>query len=341
VVLEMKSGTQRFSPRDHASVNQNFDSTAVGDTANPDNSNFISARGMGWFPGYAINLETGERLNIAFGENSDLPQQNGADMIWNPTSTVKDTGANDVLGGMHYVWIFGHNLNGLNDVPKYDYGAQIISKLSGNPIASVKRAIFKDMMWTAIPIARYGINFNDGHPKGDVKVRLRVAKTYRTYVPDSTNIVNGGNPLYEFSVPSTLEPSINQESAAKNALNLIRVVPNPYYAYSSYERTREDQLDNRVRITNLPGKCTISIYTLNGTLVRQIKRDVSGDVSAGEAVTEGQDNNLSSTLDWDLKNSKGIPIASGMYLIHVKADGVGERTLKWFGVIRPIDLDTF
>jgi hypothetical protein len=26
--------------------------------------------GRGWFPGYAINMETGERLNIMFGEDS-------------------------------------------------------------------------------------------------------------------------------------------------------------------------------------------------------------------------------------------------------------------------------
>src|SRR5690625_7536899 len=26
--------------------------------------------GMGWFPGYAVDVETGQRLNIFFGENS-------------------------------------------------------------------------------------------------------------------------------------------------------------------------------------------------------------------------------------------------------------------------------
>ena len=51
--------------------------------------------------------------------------------------------------------------------------------------------------------------------------------------------------------------------------------------------------------------------------------------------------NPETSLDWDLKNQKGIPIASGMYLIHIEAPGLGEKTLKWFGMIRPIDLDTF
>ena len=28
-------------------------------------------------------------------------------------------------------------------------------------------------------------------------------------------------------------------------------------------------------------------------------------------------------------------------VIHVKVDGVGERIIKWFGMMRPIDLDSF
>jgi hypothetical protein len=47
------------------------------------------------------------------------------------------------------------------------------------------------------------------------------------------------------------------------------------------------------------------------------------------------------SLDWDLKNQKNIPIASGTYIIHVNVPNVGEKILKWFGVMRPIDLDSF
>ncbi|HNT70623.1 MAG TPA: hypothetical protein PKI83_03085 [Bacteroidales bacterium] len=46
-------------------------------------------------------------------------------------------------------------------------------------------------------------------------------------------------------------------------------------------------------------------------------------------------------LDWDLDNHAGIPIAGGLYLIHVKAPGVGEKVIKWFGALRPIDLNAF
>ena len=49
-----------------------------------------------------------------------------------------------------------------------------------------------------------------------------------------------------------------------------------------------------------------------------------------------------SFLNWDLKNQKGIPVASGAYVINVSVPSLGkEKNLKWFGVLRPIDLDTF
>jgi hypothetical protein len=120
-------------------------------------------------------------------------------------------------------------------------------------------------------------------------------------------------------------------------LDLINVVPNPYYAFSAYETS---QLDNRIKIVNLPAKCTVSIYTVGGTLVRKFNRDVPADNSDGQAYSTSVPNR-ETALDWDLKNFKGIPIASGVYLIHIDAPGLGERTLKWFGMTRPLDLDTF
>jgi hypothetical protein len=31
---------------------------------------------------------------------------------------------------------------------------------------------------------------------------------------------------------------------------------------------------------------------------------------------------------WDLRNSAGIPVASGMYIAHIDVEGVGEKVLK-------------
>jgi hypothetical protein len=126
--------------------------------------------------------------------------------------------------------------------------------------------------------------------------------------------------MYTFSTKGISTVTNNVEKA-KSDLDLINVVPNPYYAYSNYE---VDQLDNRIKITNLPKKCTVTIYSANGTIIRQYNKDESG-----------------TTIDWDLKNFAGIPISGGLYLIHIKSEGVGERVVKFFGALRPVDFNAY
>jgi hypothetical protein len=132
--------------------------------------------------------------------------------------------------------------------------------------------------------------------------------------------VNRGLPLYNFNTYK-VAPTIS-DSLGTDALDEIKAVPNPYYAYSSYE---EQRLDYVVKLINLPEVCTINIFTVNGTLVR----------------TYDKDDPTATSIDWDLKNQDNITIASGLYIIHVEAPGLGEKILKWFGVLRPIDLNSF
>ena len=98
-------------------------------------------------------------------------------------------------------------------------------------------------------------------------------------------------------------------------------MPNPYYGFSSYEAS---QLDNIVKITNLPETCTINIFSTSGTLIRQLRKD-----------------NSLTYVEWDLKNTYNVPIASGVYIIHVDAGELGEKVVKWFGALRPVDLNSF
>lgn len=309
----------------------------------PDNNDF--ATGMGWFPGYAINLETGERLNMAFGEDSFLKGDNGADMLWNPTSSFMNQTSGTpygepIFGGKHYIYVFGHNgelrylnsdqyaPNKMRNIPRYDKGKLIYELLAltakyGTPANRYKRDVFADAMWVNIPL----LVENQKLLASDVKIRLRVAKPYKSaYAVDSLSIdlatspVNNNFPMYEFST-SDIKTVKNDIETAKSALDDINVVPNPYYAYSGYEKAA---VDNVVKLTNLPPVCTISIYTLNGTFIRRYQKS-----------------DPSTSLDWDLKNQALIPIASGMYIIHINVPNVGERTLKWFGVMRPIDLDAY
>ena len=342
-----------------------------------DNNDMDSS--MSWFPGYAINVETGERLNIIFAENSADTANNGADMMWNPTKTTTDNTGKVINGGMHYIYILGHNADGNDtiggevipaDVRRYDGGLsayQMLKGLNSWPYTftgtsrpakmSLLAELFKDIMWVNIPIPSRNINTPSSIPS-DVKIKIRVAKPYRyglstvtssantsksgatssainltyTNTPLNSNAVanipedvvaspaNGNFPMYTFGTHD-LVPKTYNENVAKDALAKINIVPNPYYGHSAYEKTR---IDNVVKIINLPVKCKIRIYTLAGTLIRTLEKD----------------NDLT-YMDWDLKNNKSVAIASGLYILHIDAPGIGERIIKWFGVMRPYDLQSY
>ncbi len=310
-----------------ASASLNIEGEAGVSSSDPKlNSNHIYGTGMSWFPGYAINVETGERLNIIFGEDSWLVGQNGRDMLFNPTSDYS-TNLGDILwGGKHFLYIMGHNnlgntsIDTTRDCPAYDEGKWIVNRLTdGNSIT--KSWVYANAMWVSIPIAIS----NEDWLSNDCRIRIRIAKPYQRYYSTKdegpANPQNDNYPMYTFSTHD-IATQINVAETAETALDIINVVPNPYYAYSGYETS---QLDNRVKITNLPDKCTITIYGIDGTFIRQYTKD----------------DNLSTFVDWDLKNFAGIPVASGIYLIHVEAPGIGERVLKWFGTMRPTDLNAF
>ena len=174
-----------------------------------------------------------------------------------------------------------------------------------------------------------GVEGYDWLPEGnDCRIRIRIAKPYARgysqiplqYEDESLNI-NDLYPKYEFSIDG-LNPIENDAVKADEDLNLITVVPNPYYAYSAYEG---NALTNKVKIANLPNRCVVTIYSINGTKVRQFKKD-----------------NEDPSIEWDLTNYANTPVASGFYLIHVKdLTSGGERTIKFFGAMRKIDLNTF
>jgi len=369
---------------------------------NSSNSAFNSSDGlltadssMGWFPGYAINIETGERLNIIFSENSaDSIHNNGNDMLWNPTSTIVDANNNNVYGGMHYVYILGHNADGVfsfpnlpapntlpADVGRYDAGKTTYQMLKGLPFLplnynaypnialkknkwAVLAELFRDIMWCSMPLSSVDLKHNP--IPGDVKVKIRVPKPFRyglstvtspanasfsvatttaatstislvstgdfSVTPLNSNLPtslpadvlsspqNGNFPMYTFST-NDLVASIYQAGTAQAGLALINIVPNPYYAHDAYEPTRIDLL---VKIINLPVKCTINIYTLSGTLIRTLSKD-----------------NTDTYITWDLHNAANIQVASGLYVLHIDAPGIGERVIKWYGIMRPYDLQSY
>ncbi len=323
--------------RHHLSVDKNGKIAGeAGYNAAEGDFNGAQPWGMGWFPGYAIDIGTGERLNMAFGEDSWCLGENGNDMIWNPTANlISPQGFGQVAAGQHWIYVFKNfagEVNSASLVPAYDNGQFLFGQL-GNPNLTTSnwKKVFRACTWVGSAALNPGFemeSIEDGLiPNGNtLRIRLRVAKNFEKFKFDGGDLSdvslakNNWRPLYRFSTKG-IAPIMDNNTALTNALDMINIVPNPYYAFSLYETSK---LDNRVKITNLPEECTVTIYDMNGTSIRQFKK--------ADPLT---------SIDWDLKNNKNIPIASGTYIIHIEVPGAGEKVLKWFGVMRPVDLDNF
>jgi hypothetical protein len=109
---------------------------------------------------------------------------------------------------------------------------------------------------------------------------------------------------------------------AKSKLDKIRVVPNPYVAYTVLEPSDilPGQLrgERRIYFDNLPPKATIRIFTLAGELVTKIEHSSS--------LENGREY-------WNLLNDDNLGVAFGMYIAHIDCYDLGSKVLK-FGLIK-------
>lgn len=90
-------------------------------------------------------------------------------------------------------------------------------------------------------------------------------------------------------------PGIKPQSDLSN----VKVIPNPYVVRSKF---KESEFRRRIRFTNLPEKCSITIYTISGELVYKIEHE----------------NVLSGNVWWDMRTVNNQEIAPGLYLYYIK-----------------------
>ncbi|MBU0474333.1 MAG: hypothetical protein KKF62_09225 [Bacteroidetes bacterium] len=112
----------------------------------------------------------------------------------------------------------------------------------------------------------------------------------------------------------TLNGSAISESKAKIELDNIRVVPNPYIAAETWE-PRNTYTSGRgpreIHFINLPNECTIRIFNVSGTLVKTINHKTTFE---------------NGTEIWDVLSEEKFEIAYGIYVYHVDAPKVGQKT---------------
>ncbi len=123
--------------------------------------------------------------------------------------------------------------------------------------------------------------------------------------------------VYQF----TVKQGSLSNSLAKQEIDQVAVVPNPYVATAIWEPNlgyRQGRGDRKIDFIHLPRRCTIRIYTISGYLVDTIEHDTSMEDGAES---------------WDLISKDGMDVAYGVYIFHVDAPGVGEHIGK-FAVIK-------
>jgi len=101
---------------------------------------------------------------------------------------------------------------------------------------------------------------------------------------------------------------------AKTDLDKIRVVPNPYVAAAKWEPRNtftSGRGPREIHFIHLPSACTIRIFNVSGALVKKI---------------EHQSSLIDGTEIWNVLSDENFEIAYGIYVYHIDAPGIGQKT---------------
>ncbi len=161
----------------------------------------------------------------------------------------------------------------------------------------------KDLRDSLVATWSLSLGFDSVHarPRSGDSLAVVLSKLFR-----STDV-------FEFTTDSQYVDS----KLAKDQLDKIRVVPNPYVATASWEPKNaynSGRGERQIHFTHLPSECTIRIYTVSGELVTTI---------------EHRSDILDGTAFWDLLTRDKLSVAYGVYIYHIDAPGLGEKVGKF------------
>lgn len=133
---------------------------------------------------------------------------------------------------------------------------------------------------------------------------------------DPTGLTPTGKPLKSsLYYTQTYDPAFAYKPGSGD-LEAIRVVPNPY-DLGADKNLRWPDVQDQIAFQNVPGKCTIRIYTEMGELVKTIEH------------TNGSGDEF-----WDLTTSSNQMVASGIYMATIEDNSTSEQVIRKFVIIR-------
>ena len=165
-------------------------------------------------------------------------------------------------------------------------------ELRGTPVGTTKRSGF--YFDTTSITAVVGVSFEIG--------------VYNLLSPGELKLMING---IEVSVPSSVISPFKRESDA------FRIAPNPYIISSAENVLRFPSEPDKIAFFNIPGNCTIRIFTELGELIKEIDhKDGSGDAY------------------WNSITSSGQVVVSGIYIVLVENRDTGERFTRKLVIVR-------
>jgi hypothetical protein len=264
--------------------------------------------GFSYFPGYAVDVETGQRVNIFFSENScfsgnNTKHLNGdksicTDMIFNPSDqlfSIVDSSL--VAGGQHFIYVTRS---------QYDSCQVLKNKLDPSNSNITKARATAAITWTSLPILAPQTELtsvSDGIIPNDIVVQLRVTNPHGRSTRFDTENINtcvpiDDKPVYEFG----FEQINSAKTVGKDDLNVF-LIPNPLL--SGQQGT--------IKIKKASQNLTVEVFNMQGYKIGSIPK--SSLASSGEYSTIEVD-----THTW----------TPGMYLIKLTDSITGNsKTLKW------------
>lgn len=121
---------------------------------------------------------------------------------------------------------------------------------------------------------------------------------------------------------TTSKPSYSIEDA-REQLQLVKAVPNPYIVANVFEEPLPTTVRGRgervIYFINVPPQGKIHIYTSSGNLVRTLEHD--GSLNSG-------------SVEWDLKTKEGLDVAYGVYFYVVEVEGISDKKTGKLAIIK-------
>ena len=109
-------------------------------------------------------------------------------------------------------------------------------------------------------------------------------------------------------------PTVSRDAElVRSQIDGVRVVPNPFVVHAAWEQVENSR---RLRFMFLPPECTISIFTVRGELVKNIRHT-----------------NGTGDEDWNLTNDSSVEVAFGLYVYVVETPN-GEKTVGKFAILK-------